>query len=130
MSEPAFEQVKSLSPEKRWSLACYFPLFNVLITLIVAVRKVDSDFCMFHARHGLVFFVLWFSTVFVALFSPILSLMLLGVVVMLYIFGAYKAFKGEIYTVPVLTSLAIRIPKAYIYTTLTGKIPDNNNLTK
>lgn len=124
---PEFDprQIKQIPVDRRWALACYLPMVNIATCLIASVRAVDDDFVLFHARQGLVLFALWFLNTFVALISPILSLMVLGVIVALYIAGIVTAWGGSTVKFPVVGQIAMKIPKYYVFTTLTGKIPQN-----
>lgn len=130
MSDLIPDQVKNVSIERRWAISCYIPFVNVVTCLITAVRMIESPFCLFHARQGLVLFGFWFFTNFIALVSPVLGLMLLGVIFSLYFAGIFFAWRGVNIAFPVVGQVAGRIPPHYIFTTLTGKIPQNiDNVT-
>lgn len=118
------DQILKLPNERRWALSCYLPVFNIVSCLITLVRMVDSKFCRFHARQGLVLFLLWFLTIVVALFSQIVSLMLWGVVLFLHAFGVMMAFGNKMTKVPVVGRIAEKIPEYYFFRILTGKEPD------
>lgn len=117
------DQNSQLSDERKWAIACYIPIFNVVGCALTFARKVDSDFCRFHARQGIVLFILWFLTIVVALFSQILSLMLWGAVILLHIFGVMIALSKQKTKIPIIGQIATKIPEYYFYKLLTGKEP-------
>ncbi|MEK7673342.1 MAG: hypothetical protein AAB373_05675 [Patescibacteria group bacterium] len=119
------DKVSVISVEKRWAVSCYIPVFNIVTCVLTAVRMVSSQYCLFHARQGLVLFGLWFMTLVVALFSPVVSLMLLGVVLLLHGAGMVIAFRMQTIEIPILGKLAMRIPPTYLFTFLTTKKLDN-----
>ena len=121
------EQLSSITTDKRWAMVCYIPVLNVVTCVITAVRRVDSPFCLFHARQGLALFILWFLFILIALLSPIISLMMLGAVLLLHISGFVIAYMGAQTKIPILGNLAMKIPDVYLFTWLTKKIPDNPN---
>ncbi|MFA6991991.1 MAG: hypothetical protein WC269_01765 [Candidatus Gracilibacteria bacterium] len=114
-------KISSVSAEKRWAIICYIPIFNLLTCPLVAVRMVNSKFCRFHSRQGLTLFGLWIVTIFVALLSQTLSLMLWGLLIALHIAGAVFAYMKQETKFPVLGDLALKIPEFYLFTFLTGK---------
>lgn len=120
-------KIVALSGEKGWAISCYIPVFNIVTCVLSSIRMVSSKFCLFHARQGLVLFCLWFLTIVVAAFSPILSLMLWGVVLLLHISGMVIAYGGKITEIPVVASFAAKIPEDYIFKMLTGKSLDKSS---
>lgn len=116
-------QILKLPSERKWALSCYVPILNVVSCLITLVRMVDSKFCRFHARQGLVLFLLWFLTIVVALFSQIVSLMLWGVVLFLHALGVAMAFGNQMTKMPVIGRISEKIPEYYFFRLLTGKEP-------
>ena len=122
------EKVKALDKEKRWALACYIPIVNIVTCGFSAVIMVKSKFCRFHVQQGLIVFAAWFiANVIIALISPTLSLMALGVVMLIYIAGMISAFKGKEMKIPIIWSFAKMIPEYYIFELLTGKKPEKSN---
>lgn len=119
--DDAFHKLSNISRERRFAVSCYVPVFNIVTCAITAVRLVESRFCLFHARQGLVLFSLWVLSIVVAAISPILSLMLWGVVLALHFAGFVIAFKMKDTQIPVIGSIALKIPEKYLYTLLTGK---------
>ena len=119
------EKAKSISGEKGWSMACYIPFFNILICALCAVRMVTSPLCRFHSRQGLILLSLLFVTIFVALISQTLSVMLWGITLLLHLAGAAIAFYGKDSKIPILGQLAMKIPEFYIFEMLTGKKPES-----
>lgn len=114
-------KISNVSAEKRWSMSCYIPVANLITCTIVSVRMVNSKFCRFHARQGLVLFALWIVTIFVALISQTLSLMLWGIFIALHVAGMVFAYTKKETMIPVLGQFAIKIPEFWLFTFLTGK---------
>ncbi len=117
-------KVVTVSTEKRWAMACYLPVFNIITCALASVVMVQSSLCRFHARHGLVLLAFTFFTIFIALLSQTLSLMLWGVALLLHISGAVLAYSGKMTKIPIVSQFALKIPEYYIFTLLTGKSPD------
>lgn len=116
-----------IETDRNWALICYIPIFNVITCPLSAVRRVNSKLCRFHARQGLVLFALWIFTIAVALISPILSLMLWGITLLLHGAGAYIAFSLKETRIPVVGQIALRIPEYLLYTRLTGLDPEKKS---
>ncbi len=123
-------KLSTITGEKRWAMSCYIPVFNIITCVLTAVRMVNSKFCLFHARQGLGLFVLWFFTIVVAPFFPVISLMLWGVVLVLHGAGMVAAFNMKTTEIPVIAGYAMKIPETYIYSLLTGKKPDTPQVPK
>lgn len=117
-------KILALKGEKGWAMSCYIPVFNIVTCVLCSVKMVTSKFCLFHARQGLVLFLLWFLTIVVAVFSPLLSLMLWGVVLMLHISGMVIAYTGKTTEIPIISGFANKMPEDYIFKMLTGKSLD------
>ncbi len=77
-----------------------------VISIIILIVKKDSEFVKFHARQGLVIFL-----VSVVLgWIPILGWPILDVILIIAIIaGLMKALNGEMWEVPVIGSLAKKI---------------------
>lgn len=114
-------KISSVSAEKRWAMSCYIPVFNLITCTIVSVRMVNSKFCRFHSRQGLALFALWIATIFIALISQTLSLMLWGILIAVHIAGMVFAYMKKETMIPLLGQLAMKIPEFYMFTFLTGK---------
>jgi uncharacterized membrane protein len=114
-------KVSSVSAEKRWAMSCYIPVFNLITCTIASVRMVNSKFCRFHSRQGLALFALWIVTIFIALFSQTLSLMLWGILIAVHIAGMVLAYMKKETMIPLLGQLAMKIPEFWLFTFLTGK---------
>ena len=110
-----------ISRERRFALSCYIPVFNVVTCPLTAVRLVESRFCLLHARQGLVLFSLWLLSIVIAILSPVASLMLWGVVLVLHIAGFVIAYQMKETPIPIITNFALKIPEKYLYDLLTGK---------
>ena len=113
-----------LDSERKWAISCYIPIFNIVMCALTSVRKVNSKFCLFHARQGLALFALWIFTILVALVSQTLSLMLWGVVLLLHGAGMFIAYSSAITKIPLLGQLAMKIPEYYLFELLSGKKPE------
>lgn len=118
------KKVAKVPAAKKWAMLCYIPVFNVLTCTLCSVRMVNDEYCRFHARQGLILFALWFFTVFVALISPTLSLMLWGVTLLLHGAGLFIAYNAKSTKIPLLGQFALKIPEYYLFMMLTGKTPD------
>jgi uncharacterized membrane protein len=114
-------KIVSLKGEKGWAMSCYIPVFNIVTCVLCSIKMVNSKLCLFHARQGLVLFVLWFFTIVVAIISPIISLMLWGVVLLLHISGMVIAYAGNATEIPIIATFAKKIPEDYVFKFLTGK---------
>ena len=119
-------KIVALKGEKGWAMSCYIPVFNIVTCVLCSVKQANSKFCLFHARQGLVLFGLWFLTIVVAVFSPILSLMLWGVVLLLHVSGMVIAYGMKTTEIPVIASFVAKIPEDYVFKLLTGKSLDKN----
>lgn len=117
-------KILALKGEKGWAMSCYIPVFNIVTCVLCSIKMVSSKFCLFHARQGLVLFFLWFLTIVVAVFSPVVSLMLWGVVLLLHISGMVIAYEAKTTSIPLVASFANKIPEDYIFKMLTGKVLD------
>lgn len=114
-------KIVALKGEKGWAMSCYIPVFNVVTCVLCSIKMVNSKLCLFHARQGLVLFVLWFFTIIIAIISPIVSLMLWGVVLLLHVSGMVIAYGGNATEIPVIATFAKKIPEDYVFKFLTGK---------
>ena len=110
--------------DRTWAMICYLPVFNVITCVLASVKMVHSKFCLFHARQGLVLFAFWFLTIFVALFSQFLSLILWIVVLVLHAAGFIISLNMQQTELPVVGKLAMRIPAFMLFILLTGKNPE------
>ncbi len=118
-----------MSTELRWAMLCYIPVLNLVTSTLASVRMVNSKICRYHSRQGLVLFSFWVLTVLVAVISQVLSLMLLGVVLFLHLVCFLFLLKDPLYEVPFLSLLVARIPEYFIFTLLTGKKPEQFNIS-
>ncbi|MFA6917304.1 MAG: hypothetical protein WC285_00485 [Candidatus Gracilibacteria bacterium] len=126
-------KINDVSSERRWAMACYIPVVNLLTCVLASVKMVNSKLCRFHARQGLIVFALWALATLLGFVSPTLSLMLLGVFLALCVYGMVIAYSGSETVIPFLGQFAEKIPEYYIFKFLTGKIPEQdstNNLNK
>lgn len=110
--------------DKKWAIACYVPVLNVIACPLAVVRRVSSSLCRFHARQGLVLFGLWFFTIIVALFSQVFGLVLWCVVLILHGAGMAFAFTEKEVRIPFIGQIADAIPEYFIFEILTGKHPE------
>lgn len=113
--------------ERVWAILCYIPGFNIVSCPIAAVRMVNSQLVSFHARQGLILFLLWFAVIILALISPVLSLIVFFVMIALHAWGFAQAFAMGKSKLPVVGEIAMKIPETFLFTTLTGKNPPNNS---
>ena len=79
-----------------------------IVSIVMYVLKKDNEYIKFHAKQGIVIFALSLISVipvvgwFLAPFISIAALILI-------IIGAIKAYQGEKYKLPVISSLAEKI---------------------
>ena len=106
---------------KRWAVGCYIPIFNIVVCVLASVRMANDEFTVFHARQGLVLFMLWFLTIVSSLISQTLSLMLWGVVLLLHISGFVLVLQMKQAQIPIIGQIAMKIPPLYLFKLLTGK---------
>ncbi len=103
--------------ERLLALLGYLPFPFFMIPL---KAKKDSLFVQFHARQGMVLFLLWFAAsllLFILLFPTggnvvgniILGLLMLvtGLYALLFLVGAFKVLLGERYRMPVVADVAL-----------------------
>ncbi|MBI5754544.1 hypothetical protein HZA40_05405 [Candidatus Peregrinibacteria bacterium] len=114
-------KLAGLKGEKGWAMSCYIPVFNIITCVLTSIKMVSSKFCLFHARQGFVLFLLWFLTIVVAVLSPMLSMMLWGVVLMLHVAGMVIAYGLKVTEIPIVSGFAAKIPDDFVFKLLTGK---------
>lgn len=115
------EDLKTLNHEKKWAILCYIPVINIVTCVFCSVIMVSSKFCRFHARQGFILFAFLFITMFSAIISPTISLMLWGIVFLVHFSAMIMAIRGDLFKIPVLGNFAEKIPEYYVYQLLTGK---------
>ncbi len=125
-SNPLEDMKKNLldfasSSEKQWGIICYIPVLNLVGCAVTAVIKVKSQFCLFHARQGLILFLGWFVTLFIGLFVPLLGAFLTFVLILVHIYGGALVFLGKMTKIPFVGDFAMKIPDTYLFKTLTQK---------
>ena len=117
-------KVSNISSERKWAMSCYIPVFNIVVCILASIRMVNNKFVLYHVRHGLILFAMWFVTIVVSLISPTISLMLLGVVLLFHVFGLIAAYKTKTSKIALVSGFANKIPEDYIFKKLTGKTPE------
>ena len=79
-----------------------------IISLIMLLIKKDSKFIQFHAKQGLVIFIVavisWFF-----LWIPVFGWLLNLAIIVLVVVGFIKAYSGEYYKMPVISIFADKI---------------------
>ncbi len=75
-----------------------------VLSIVMLIVKKDDEFVKFHAKQGLILFILSFIGVI-----PVIGWLVWLVVVVLDIVGFIKALSGERYKVPVVGDLADKI---------------------
>jgi uncharacterized membrane protein len=123
------EASTAVSSERRFAISCYIPVFNIVTCVITSVKMAASQFCLFHARQGLVLFGLWFLTIVAAVVSPILSLMMWGVVLVLHFAGMVISYRMQKTEIPIIGQIANKIPEQYLFVFLTKKHPQESSDT-
>lgn len=75
-----------------------------ILSVVLYVLKKDDKYIEFHAKQGMVLFVLSFLGMF-----PVLGWPLWVISFLLIIVGALKAYKGEKYRIPLIADVAEKI---------------------
>ncbi|MEK7126921.1 MAG: hypothetical protein AAB848_02330 [Patescibacteria group bacterium] len=127
--ENLIHKVSAVSSERRFAISCYIPVFNIVTCVLTSVKMATSQFCLFHARQGLVLFGLWFLTILAAVISPILSLMMWGVVLVLHFAGMVISYRMQKTEIPIIGQIANKIPEQYLFVFLTKKHPPESSDT-
>ena len=122
-------KIANVSSEKRWAMSCYIPVIGLLTCVLASVKMVDSKFCRFHARQGLVLFALFVLAVLLGMFFPRLSIMLQGIMLALFVAGIIFSYRGREVAFPIVSQFAEKIPEYFVFKTLTGKIPEQDSLS-
>lgn len=120
------DKVSGVSVDKRWAMACYIPFINLFTCVLTSVKMINSKFCLFHARQGLVVFALWAISILIGVVFPTLGLMMWGVVLLLCVSGMVIAYTGKETEIPIIGQFAKKIPEYFVFKTLTGKIPEKD----
>lgn len=85
--------------ERLWAAASYIYFFS---TVALLLRKDNSDFVTFHAKHAIVFLILTFTFLLIpGWFKVVASLLLLASELL----AVYLALIGKRYYIPYLTNL-------------------------
>ena len=113
---------KTTQEERMWAAIGYIAFLGV----VALAMKPKSEFCKHHATQGLTIFALWFvSLILLAMPSfigAIGGLLLLGSTG-LAVFGIIKAIQSYKLDLPVISSIAKKIPTDSIIGSVTGKTP-------
>ena len=117
-------KVSGLSIQQKWAMSCYIPMFNVVFCVLASIRMINSKFVIYHARQGLIFFAAWLATLFIAIISSSISLMLVGILFLLHIIAIISAYKNKTSTIPFVSDYVNKIPEDYVFKKLTGKAPE------
>ena len=122
-ASPTTVPEKTTQEERMWAAISYIAFLGIVALAI----KPKSAFCKHHAAQGLTIFVLWFiSLILLAMPSfigAIGGILLLGTTG-LAIFGIIKAIQSYKLEVPILSSIAEKIPTDSIIGSVTGKTPE------
>jgi len=109
--------------ERTWAAIGYIAFLGVVSLAI----KPKSAFCNHHATRGLVIFIFWFVSLilfampsFIGVIGGLLLLGLTG----LAIFGIVKSIQSYKLELPILSSLANKVPVSAIIGSVTGKTPE------
>lgn len=120
---PVVVPEKTTQEERMWAAIGYIAFLGV-VTLAI---KPKSEFCKHHAAQGLTIFVIWFiSLILFAMpsFIGVIGGILLFGATGLAIFGISKAIQSYKLELPVLSSIAKKIPTDSIIGSVTGKTPE------
>jgi uncharacterized membrane protein len=114
--------------EALWSMASYLPFFNIIIAPIAMINKVKSELVLYHARHGLIYFIFLILSLIFLWIHPFFGFISQMIIIALHIVGAIAGLMGKYYKLPIISAIALSIPKYYIFRALTGKDPENSDL--
>jgi uncharacterized membrane protein len=82
------------------------------LCIVALVLKKDNKFALYHAKHGLVLFVMQIVS-FILSIIPILGWLIrtigLAVFILASLWGIFKALRGEYYRFPIVSGLADKI---------------------
>ena len=76
-----------------------------IVSIIMLLMKKDSKFVQFHAKQGLILFIVSV----ILMFIPVLGWWLDIIILIAVIVGFIKAISGEYYKIPVVYSLSSKI---------------------
>ena len=85
-----------------------------ILALIPLLVKQDSKFAQFHAKQGIVLFVVWFVASWISGFIPVIGWFLIApavsiIGIVLAIMGLINVAKGEIKELPIIGDLVKKI---------------------
>ncbi len=92
---------KPTQDEKTFGAIANLWVFSILILIM----KKDSEFVKFHARQGIVLFLI---TIILG-WIPVLGWILVVIASLMMLYGAYKAATGEQWEMPVIGPIAKKI---------------------
>ena len=123
-AKPAALPEKTTQDERMWAAIGYIAFLGVVSLAI----NPKSEFCKHHAAQGLTIFALWFVSLILLAF-PITIVSGIGLILWLgfsglAIFGVVKAIQSYKLELPVLSSIAKKIPTDSIIGSVTGKTPE------
>ncbi|MDD5342547.1 MAG: hypothetical protein PHH01_00985 [Patescibacteria group bacterium] len=75
-----------------------------ILSVVMLVIKKDSEFVKFHARQGLILFIVSFLW-----FIPVVGWIVNLAVLLMIVIGFFKAYSGEKWEMPVIGALAKKI---------------------
>jgi len=101
-------QDKDIEEGKFFAVISYISFLCIL----ALVLKKDNKFALYHAKHGLVLFVMQVVS-FILSIIPILGWFIrtigLAVFILASLWGIFKALRGEYYRFPIVSGLADKI---------------------
>lgn len=85
-----------------------------ILALIPLLVKTDSKFAQFHAKQGIVLFVVWFIASWIAGFIPLIGWFLIAPIVaiagiVLAIIGLMNVAKGEMKELPIIGEIVKKV---------------------
>lgn len=92
------------------ALAYVFVLFVVTL-----VAKPKSKYCKFHARQSMVLFLVSIVVLFVLAAVPLVGSLLTLALFAVYILAIYRAYMGEMWAIPVVSSFAGKMDLDTLY---------------
>lgn len=97
--------------ERILSALCYVPFLTILTSPLAVIKKPGSKFCEFHASQGILLFVVWFVSLFLAAaLAPMIGGLIWLLLLVASAVGVVKAWSGSEFRIPGLAPFAKYVP--------------------
>lgn len=98
--KPPMNEEQDIQQNKIWALLSYFGV----LCLIPLLLKKDSKFAQFHAKQGLVMFIIEFF-----LWIPIIGWLAAIAMIFIWIMAVIKTLQGQYWKAPIIGDIAEKI---------------------